>query len=473
MLLKGSPRLRRVQEDNVVRSSTNRRVRILCISPFFPPTVNSEAFCSGKMVKALLDAGLDISVLHCSNVNGSRPGRDESNFWRSLEDVSTDVVIPAVNNRLRTIALAARYRTHFYVRWIDAIVRRARELHAEQNFDVVYSRSLPTVAHLAGYWCATTLNLPWVANMNDPWDSFMVPGRGGDASPLYSAVSTQWLRRTLRKADLVMYPSERLHHYQGRITGIDRPAVILPHVGYSARAFDEFADVRSGAVFRLVHAGKLGSHEKPSRPAASLLIGLSAFLSAHPEARHMTRLTLVGPEDPETLTQIARLGIQSMVEVVGSVSYEESLRYIATAAVCLLVEARLEEGIFLPSKLVDYISARKPVLALSPRAGIVADLAADNAILRADPDDPRSVRDALEHLYEDFKRGTLHARNPTPELIAQFEPPVVAERFLTAIDRLLVRSGLRADPTKFSAHTVSAEKREALQRGQHAPTSQL
>jgi hypothetical protein len=44
----------------------------------------------------------------------------------------------------------------------------------------------------------------------------------------------------------------------------------------------------------------------------------------------------------------------------GRVSYEESLAYIAKVAVGLLNEADLEEGIFLPPKLCDYLAARSP-----------------------------------------------------------------------------------------------------------------
>ena len=430
-----------------MRSLEQRRSgsRLLCISPFFPPVANSEAFCGGKLVKALLETGMDISVLTCSNISGKRPSEDRSSFWSSLREVTIDVPIPPQKPFFRSLVLAAHHRTHFYPRWINALVRRAIELHAERKFDAVYSRSLPAVAHIAGYWCAKKLGLPWIVNMNDPWDSFMVPGREDEPSWLYAAVSAYWMRKTLRRANVVMYPSVRLCEFQQELSKISRPCTVLPHIGYSAPTIANESPSLKHRKFRLVHAGKLGSNEKPHRSADALLLGLSEFLKTNPDARQETEMTLVGLSDSETDAQISKLGLQSVVTTVGSVSYEESLRYIESASVCVLVEAGLSVGIFLPSKLIDYISARKPVLALSPNAGVVADLARAGGIVRLDTNDYMGTRDAIAELYSAFKQGILHTRVPTANCAAQFEPNVVAGQFMAAIAPLrLVESPERS-----------------------------
>jgi glycosyltransferase involved in cell wall biosynthesis len=412
--------------------------RILCISPLFPPVVSSEAFCGGKLISALLGAGLDISVLYCSNINGPKNIADHSSLWNSLADVSTDVVIPEEKNRLRSALQAVRYQTYVYVRWINEVVRVATRLHDEQKFDLVYSRSLPTVAHWAGYWCAKKLKLPWIVNFNDPWDVFLFPGRRDtDGMSPYPAMSSAWFRRTLRTADLAVYPSERLHQYHKRIFKLDGPTAIIPHIAAPAPGDMESLELLGAASFRLVHAGKLGTNEKPCRSANALLIGLRDFLKDNPTARSITKLTLVGPEDPTTQSLVESLDLKSNVESIGQVSYEKSLRYINSASICVLVEAGFEEGIFLPSKLVDYIAARKPVLALSPRIGVVADLAARGGIDRVDPGVAEGVRAALSSLYSDFQRGTLPLRGPSEDLTRSFSAQNVVDGFFQALDRVL------------------------------------
>jgi hypothetical protein len=102
----------------------------------------------------------------------------------------------------------------------------------------------------------------------------------------------------------------------------------------------------------------------------------------------------------------------------------------------VLVEAAMSEGIFLPSKLVDYLSARKPILALSPGVGVANDMAQSGGILRVDVDDVEAVRRAIGSLYLDFRSGTLGRRAPSQEQVNQFNPEILAKKFLTAFYNL-------------------------------------
>ena len=47
---------------------------------------------------------------------------------------------------------------------------------------------------------------------------------------------------------------------------------------------------------------------------------------------------------------------------------------MAQAAALLLMEATLDEGIYLPSKFCDYSRSGKPLLLFCPEAGTIADL---------------------------------------------------------------------------------------------------
>ncbi len=229
----------------------------------------------------------------------------------------------------------------------------------------------------------------------------------------------------MRRASLVTYPCERLARRTHEFVRPPKSWIVLPHIGYAPPP-----GLEPEGVFHLVHTGTFSY----GRSARVLLMGLHRFLEQHPEARERTKLTLVGPEGDPVVRQLSQeTGLTSQVTTLGEVSYEKSLEHVGSATVCLLVEAKFAEGIFLPSKAVDYIVARKPVVALSPAVGTLNDLSVDPGITRVDPDDIDGVAAALGLLWQDFSAGTLDRRRPSQELVRRFEAPSVARLFLDAM----------------------------------------
>ena len=80
----------------------------------------------------------------------------------------------------------------------------------------------------------------------------------------------------------------------------------------------------------------------------------------------VTEVILVGPEDKETSSLVRELKLERFVTDTGRLSYKASLSYISLASICVFIEGKMSEGIYFPSKLADYITAKKPILALTP-----------------------------------------------------------------------------------------------------------
>ena len=413
-----------------------RHVRMLCISPIFPPAVNAEAFVTAKIVMALAGCGHDVTVITEPGALGKDArARDTSSLWHSLKSCTVAVDAPGNVRPLATVFYGLRYASaRIYPRWIHRTLAVARRLHREKPFELVISRSLPMRAHIAGYWCARRLRLPWVAVVNDPWDRHLFPAARLKVSRLKRYVSNAWLHRTMRKADLVAFPCQRLAAFHIGLSGVTRETEILPHLGMTLAAR------RTDEGFRLVHAGMLGPNElSTGRPASGLLKGLARFLENRRDARDETTLTLIGPEDPDTGLWADELGLDDVVQSIGRRNYEETLGHIAAASVCVLVEEDMPEGIYLPSKFADYVAAGKHVLALSPEVGTVADMTPDAGLTRVDVHDADAIADAIDTLYEDYRAGKLDDRCPSPTLTEMFEPSCVVERLVSAVER--VRSG--------------------------------
>jgi hypothetical protein len=309
-------------------------------------------------------------------------------------------------------------------------------LHQQKPFDLVVSRAFPWFAHIPGYWVASALGLPWVANFNDPWDFRpFISNPANSKSWNVSSNLNWWMRRTIAGADLVTFPCQRLGDYCLRGMPHRSEARVVHHIGAASGHASA-----NGSDFVIVHAGKLGMSELTARPANSLLEGLARFLQECPDAKERTRLLLVGPEDAATMALMNTLGLAPFVKWGGVVSYERSLEHIAEASVCVLVEGDYPEGIFLPSKLCDYVVARKPVLALSPEAGTLNDLAEAGGIERVSPQDSARVSAVLKRYYQAFVAGTLAEHAPAESLVHRFEARTVIETFANSVRGLIPAS---------------------------------
>jgi glycosyltransferase involved in cell wall biosynthesis len=405
-------------------------MRVLIISPLFPPFANSEAYCGGKFVKVLIAAGAEAAVICSSNIY-TPPRFDTSTMWHSLARISIDVQASSPTPVLGRCWLGAKYQTTSWTHWTHRAVSRAEELHGKTPFDLIISRSMPGHAHVAGFWIASRLVIPWVAIANDPWDFSPFVAVEESRREMAPGLSSRfWWRRIVARADRLCFPSERLRDHC--LKGMPRKSgiVILPHIGASSQFW------RHVDTFVIVHAGKLGVDELTGRSAVALLEGLKELFRIRPSAESRTRLVFVGQEDPRTTKSAALLGLGKHILWTGLVSYAESLDYMAQAAVCVLIESDFGEGVFLPSKLCDYIVARKPVLALSPEFGTVADLAVERGITRVSPRDSIAVGVALVKLFDAFTDSRLHLCAPSDSLARRFEARKVIDDFLASVTPL-------------------------------------
>jgi len=113
------------------------------------------------------------------------------------------------------------------------------------------------------------------------------------------------------------------------------------------------------------------------------------------------------------------LGLDSVVEFTGRRSYAESAGWVAAADVLLLIDAPADESLFLPSKLIDYLPANKPLLALTPLSGASADVVHALGYPAIAPDDRGGIAIAIEQLLDRWRQDCLtvspsHAEGARP-----------------------------------------------------------
>jgi hypothetical protein len=88
---------------------------------------------------------------------------------------------------------------------------------------------------------------------------------------------------------------------------------------------------------------------------------LKALRQLSSEYRAFFRIEFIGISTDSLLEMIQNYGLDGVVFINPPVSYLDSLNLMSTADVLLIIDAPTERSPFLPSKLIDYIGANKPI----------------------------------------------------------------------------------------------------------------
>jgi glycosyltransferase involved in cell wall biosynthesis len=329
------------------------------------------------------------------------------------------------------------------VRWARRAYLYACKLHQNKPFDLVISRSISDAAHLPALAFVRRAGVPWIANWNDPPSYLFPPPYQLSASRSQRLVWRRYFREAAGLADFNTFPCTRLFQALRQELGLDttdqQRVRIVPHLGLvnytpPPRKEDE--------VFRLCHAGNLAAARNPE----NLLLALRRFVDKEPPGCPI-ELEILGVEEVGLVNMVAHLGLGGYIKIIGPCSYLQTLERLAASTVPVLVEAACPEGIFLPSKLVDYLQVRRPILAVSPKPGTLDDLVREHGGgLVADVRSVDEIEKALRTLYRAWCNKSLDSYF-SQKFYDRFRPESVLDAFegmLNELDVMQDRIGMRS-----------------------------
>jgi hypothetical protein len=416
-------------------------MRILLFAPAFAPFANPEAIVNSKLALAFLEAGWEVEVVtrDLAAESAYNYGSGWVEPWLPLRERAHTVRYPAAGGLGKAAdTLRGALAVGAFVpgcRWAAHAVALARTLARGRGFDAVISRSGPEAAHLAALAFVRGEGMPWVANWNDPSAEKMPPPCGQGQEGRRRPREDRFRARVAAAASWHTFPAERLRAYMTRYLGPRAAArsSVVPHVALPGGGA---AGRRDPGRFVLCHAGSFAH----GRDAGPLLRGFARFLREE-GARDEARLLLVGGAPGALAGQIGAAGLEGVVEERGPLGYLETLTVVAASDVAVLVEAPCAEGIFLPSKVVDYAAAGRPILALSPAAGTMADLfAAHGGGLRVGAAGEEEIARAVGALHRDWREGRLEERHGSRTLGKLFAPGTVVAAWREILERAAGRA---------------------------------
>jgi len=147
---------------------------------------------------------------------------------------------------------------------------------------------------------------------------------------------------------------------------------------------------------------------------------------------------LIGSTPAEFLSPAFRSLPPGLVKVLPPVDYRTSLALMRSADLLLNIDAPFKNSIFLPSKLVDYIGAERPVLGISP-TGTASRVIRELGGWVAAPDEPETVAATLELVLPQIERGR-GASWGDPAIRRSYAASAVTETFVALIQQVASRT---------------------------------
>jgi glycosyltransferase involved in cell wall biosynthesis len=312
--------------------------------------------------------------------------------------------------------------------WADRLAKTALTHRLVAQGDVLVTFGQPMSDHLAGLAIKRALDIPWIAHFSDPWSDNPYLSR----NPVVPRRLRAMERRVVDAADRLLFTSqETVDLVMKKYSAPLRAKVgILPHAYDPQFQAEAALPARRDGNLVLRHLGNFYGRRNP----LTLIQALVLLHKRQPAVLENVRIELIGRWVGRKRWSPADLTLpKHLLSFHQPIAYEESLRQMRSADALLIIDAPFERNVFFPSKLVDYLWARRPVLALTP-PGTSADIVAACGGLVASPATPETIAAGLADMIVRLRARTIGA--PSEEAIASYDARRVAAAFDETVRRL-------------------------------------
>jgi glycosyltransferase involved in cell wall biosynthesis len=401
-------------------------------APLCYPPAGSEAIATAKLLLAMLDAGWELDVISQADFGQYYP-TNMNGIWEpitrivhNIEGIKKGGIFQSLNNSSAAKSLNSLQS----ISWARKALFRGLRLLSKKKYDFILSRATPQYGHLPALIVSRLSGVPWIANWSDPIPPQKAPppyGQGPDA-PIPHCLRS-YCSSVARNATWHTFPCERLRKYFcSYLPECIEKSSVIPHIALT-RFRSQTVKMNEG--FSLCYIGSL-----TFRDPGVFLKGVRRFLEKN-TIESPLHIKFIGLPLENLRETTRRLGLDEIVSMEPVKSYEDAQEILAESNVLVVLEAPCEEGIFFPSKFVDFVQTGRPILAVSPVNGTLADiLTANGGGIVADCLSPDAISKAISTLYGAWKKGSLESMYGSSRLFNFFSEQQVLAQYLEIFERI-------------------------------------
>lgn len=206
----------------------------------------------------------------------------------------------------------------------------------------------------------------------------------------------------------------------------EQKTITIPHIGLCQKFWPLSVQRTNDCKLKLLHSGNLSVERNPETTFQALRYVIdSGFTNLE--------FHIMGHINDYTSQLIKKYSLQDYVKCIGSFSYMEALSKMQTYDILVLLEAKLEKGIFFASKFTDYLQTGLPILAISPANGFAVDMLLNQeGEFLADNQSVDSIVASLNKIIARWEKGVL-ADCASNKLYERVSPEAVVKLYKTLI----------------------------------------
>lgn len=282
--------------------------------------------------------------------------------------------------------------------WVKPSVSFLSDYIKKEDIKTIITTGPPHSIHLIGLGLKKKFELQWITDFRDPWTSIGYHKKlklGKSAARKHKLLEST----VLNAADKIVVTSNTTKTEFQDIT--TKPIKVITN-GYDGEVQEAVLDDK----FTISHIGSLLTDRNPQ----VLWKVLQEICNENERFKEQLLINLVGVVGKEVITSITENGLAEQTEQMGYVGHDKVLKLQPKSQVLLLLEIDSKEtsGI-VPGKLFEYLNAKRPILAIGPKAweasAIVKETNAGVGLLSTDES---ALKDVLLEWFSMFEKNKLH-----------------------------------------------------------------
>lgn len=277
--------------------------------------------------------------------------------------------------------------------WISPALRAGDELLKKENIDAIISASPPMMVNIIAKKLTEKYEIPWIADFPHLWSQNNYYPHGS----FRMALDTRLELKTLSTVDVLTTTSEQLAE-KLRALHKGKPIYAITH-GFDPDILNTVPDALADK-FTITYTG---SWNPATRRPSKLFCALETLIQRGNINPNDVEVHFYGPEEGWIDDEINKYKLTGIVKQHGRISMQDAQAKQRKSH--LLFNAKMDDitnpGIH-SSKLIEYLAARRPILAVGMYKDVVDELL-DKTSAGICASSIDEVMQALEMMYHEYK----------------------------------------------------------------------